>query len=56
MIENKMAQLFPQKIKKRERIIPHYSFTSNLLYCLHLFLLLLTKLVVAHRMTQALIG
>lgn len=26
MIENKMAQLFPQKIKKRERIIPHYSF------------------------------
>ena len=65
MIENKMAQLFPQKIKKRERIIPHYSFTSNLLYCLHLFSsmthlvntkLLLTKLVVAQHMTQALIG
>ena len=47
MIENKMAQLFPQKIKKRERIIPHYLVNTKLL---------LTKLVVAHHMTQALIG
>lgn len=67
MIENKMAQLFPQKIKKRELFLVIH-FTTNLLYCLHLFSssstmthlvntkLLLTKLVVAHHRTQALVG
>lgn len=68
MIGNKMAQLFPQKIKKEKELFLIIHFTTNLLYCLHLFSssstmthlvntkLLLTKLVVAHHMTQALIG